>query len=119
MRSTGSDRYSPREVALAAGVPEADVVAALGGGHGLVGRADAVRIGRMLVGRRSSVISRQSGTLFSVFSGAEPAASALASAFFAMTTKKVTIALKTKPIMASRLMMPAFIPCAIGASDAP
>jgi protein TonB len=80
MRSTGFDLFSPREIALAAGVPEADVVAALGGSRGMVGRADAVRIGRMLVshpsagvGRPSDVADRQLGPLFSLFTDAEPA----------------------------------------------
>jgi TonB family protein len=40
--------YSPREIALAAGVPEEAVLAALGG-SGYVRHADAVRIGRQLV----------------------------------------------------------------------
>src|SRR5687767_9160865 len=79
MRSTESDLFSTREIALAAGVAEADVVAALGGARGLVGRVDAVRIGRMLVSlqsqvasRQSAVVSRQSAPLFSLFTDAEP-----------------------------------------------
>ena len=61
MRSTASpDFYSPREIALAAGVPEAAVVAAFGGARGLVGHAEAVRVGRMVIGRQSPVVSRQS-----------------------------------------------------------
>ncbi len=40
--------YSPREIALAAGVSEERVVAALGGYRGYVLHDDAVRIGRML-----------------------------------------------------------------------
>lgn len=41
-----ADVYSPREIALAAGVSEAQVVAALGGAARFVGHAEAVRIGR-------------------------------------------------------------------------
>ncbi len=51
--------YSAREIALAAGVPEKDAVAALGGRE-FVGHADAVRVGQALVHRN---------TLFSMFSG--------------------------------------------------
>ena len=46
---TSYDLYSPGEIALAAGVPEADVLAALGGVRRFVGHADAVRLGRQLV----------------------------------------------------------------------
>jgi protein TonB len=75
MRSpSGHDSYSPREIALAAGVPEADVLAALGHAPGLVPHADAVRVGRALVqqvtaGSRPS----KSGSLFSLFAGDAPA----------------------------------------------
>ena len=48
MNPASGDFYSPREIAAATGVPEADVVAALGGLRQLVGHADAVRIGRHL-----------------------------------------------------------------------
>jgi len=48
MTPASGDFYSPREIAAATGVPEADVVAALGGVRQLVGHADAVRIGRHL-----------------------------------------------------------------------
>lgn len=69
-RST--DVYSAREIALAAGVPEADVRAALtatGVGDGYAGHADAVRIGRALAARtrRSGAIGPSSG-LFTIFS---------------------------------------------------
>jgi len=45
--------YSAEEIARAAGVPVGPVVAALGGGSGLVSFADAARVGRALAhGRR-------------------------------------------------------------------
>jgi periplasmic protein TonB len=68
--------YSPREIALAAGVPEATVVAALGGDRRLLTHADAVQLGRTLAGdghRRPGVVSqwpevgRQPAALFSLF----------------------------------------------------
>jgi protein TonB len=43
-----ADFYAPREIAAAAGVSEADVLAALGGVRRFVSHADAVRIGRQL-----------------------------------------------------------------------
>jgi periplasmic protein TonB len=50
--------YSPREIALAAGVPEREVVAALGRGrHRYVLHSEAVRIGRMLAARRECAIA--------------------------------------------------------------
>src|ERR1700704_2005869 len=72
--------YSPREIAIAAGVPEADVVAAMAHVRGLVAHAEAVRLGRALVARASAVASspagaeasRPAGTLFSMFSGPAP-----------------------------------------------
>jgi len=73
--------YSPRELALAAGVPEADVIAAIGGdARRLIVHADAVRLGRALVARASSAAAatadadttRPAATLFSLFSGAGP-----------------------------------------------
>ena len=76
---TPYELYSPREIALAAGVPEADVVAALGGVRRFVGHADAVRLGRQLVraaaaaaaGRRRLDRSlTAAGSLFSLFSEA-------------------------------------------------
>ena len=72
--------YSPREIALAAGVPEADVLVALGEARGFVGHADAVRLGRALAwgaahrsgrdaaGSAMSVAQRTPGSLFSMFS---------------------------------------------------
>src|SRR6266550_1311908 len=81
MRPTPShDLYSPREIALAAGVPEADVIAVIGDARGLVAHADAVRLGRALVARASAAASSTAGadtarpaaTLFSLFSGAAP-----------------------------------------------
>jgi TonB family protein len=81
MRTTQShDLYSPREIALAAGVPEADVLAALGGVRGFVGHAEAVRLGRALaqgvtiglfpdtVDSAKSVATRDHRSLFSLFS---------------------------------------------------
>jgi protein TonB len=67
--------FSAEEIARAAGVPTAQVVAALGGGGGLVSFADAVRVGRALAhGRRpESVTSRP---LFSsVLTGNRPSRS--------------------------------------------
>jgi TonB family protein len=46
--TTPYDLYSPSEIARAAGVPEAEVIAALGGVRLFVGHADAVRLGRQL-----------------------------------------------------------------------
>jgi protein TonB len=64
--------YSPVEIARAAGVPEADVTAALGRGRELVPHDEAVRLGRMLVYRAGG--SRESsGSLFSIFSDRAPA----------------------------------------------
>ncbi len=72
--------YSPHEIALAAGVPEADVLVALGEVRGFVGHADAVRLGRALAsgvaprsgpdaaGSVTSVATRTPGSLFSIFS---------------------------------------------------
>ena len=76
------DLYSPHEIALAAGVPEADVLAALGTVRGFVAHADAVRLGRALAqdvafgrgpdpaGSRKSAVTRAPGLLFSMFSDA-------------------------------------------------
>jgi protein TonB len=82
MRPTPShDLYSPREIALAAGVPEADVIAAMSGdARQLVTHADAVRLGRALVARASAAAcsapaaetAPPAAALFSVFSGAAP-----------------------------------------------
>jgi periplasmic protein TonB len=85
MRPTSSyDFYSPREIALAAGVPEADVLAALGPVRDFVAHTDAVEIGRALAqrtGRQDR--ARADGTqpnpalgptapLFSMFFGVSP-----------------------------------------------
>ena len=65
------DRYSPREIARAAGVSEAHVIAALGGVRGYVRHADAVRVGRALVAAASpSAATAPSGRLFGLFSDA-------------------------------------------------
>lgn len=74
MRSTSAhDLYSPLEIAQAAGVPEADVLAVLGHARGLVPHAEAVRLGRRLV-QRAGGGPRQTprGSLFSIFSDAAP-----------------------------------------------
>jgi len=80
MTPASGDFYSPREIAAATGVPEADVVAALGGVRQLVGHADAVRIGRHLaaaarrnarLAESAAVVSsgpKTDGPLFSLFS---------------------------------------------------
>ena len=65
--------YSPREIARAAGVGEADVLAALGGARGLVAHRDAVRLGRMLARRGGGWRRDETRSLFGIFSG--PAAS--------------------------------------------
>ena len=82
MTPASGDFYSPREIAAATGVPEADVVAALGGVRQLVGHADAVRIGRHLaaaarrnarLAESAAVVSsapKADGPLFSLFSEA-------------------------------------------------
>ena len=82
MTPASGDFYSPREIAAATGVPEADVVAALGGVRQLVGHADAVRIGRHLaaaarrnarLAESAAVVSsgpKTDGPLFSLFSEA-------------------------------------------------
>src|SRR5688572_2638314 len=49
MSNWSTEVYSPREIALAAGVPVERVVAALGRADVVVGHAEAVRIGRALV----------------------------------------------------------------------
>ena len=78
MRPTPSqDLYSPREIALAAGVPEADVVAVMGHDRP-VPRAEAVRVGRAALVRASAALASAAGAdmrrptapLFSIFSGA-------------------------------------------------
>jgi protein TonB len=74
MRSASAhDLYSPREIAQAAGVPEAEVLAALGYARQLIPHAEAVRLGRMLVQRAGSPRRPAPGSLFSLFSDAAPA----------------------------------------------
>jgi TonB family protein len=70
-----TDVYSPREIALAAGVSEEQVLAALrdpGGPvsvNGYVRHADAVRLGQVLVARGAvSTLARSPRSLFSIFS---------------------------------------------------
>ena len=74
MRSASAhDLYSPLEIAQAAGVPEADVLALLGHARGLVPHAEAVRLGRRLVQRAGGGPRRTlPGSLFSMFSDAAP-----------------------------------------------
>ena len=80
MIPASADFYSPGEIAAAAGVSEAAVLAALGGARRFVAHGDAVRIGRHLAAaaRRAArpaestaaVVARKSDTpLFSLFSG--------------------------------------------------
>ena len=65
--------YSPREIALAAGASEAQVVAALGGVDGYVRHADAVRIGQSLVAAaRLRSLPAGTGRLFTLFSDGAP-----------------------------------------------
>src|SRR4051812_36232027 len=72
MRSAAAhDSYTVREIALAAGVPDADVLAALGDSRALVPHAEAVQLGRRLVQRRASgpgLDHTRSGPLFETFS---------------------------------------------------
>ena len=78
MPITTSDVYSPREIALAAGVPESQVRAALGPtlAGGYVSHAEAVRLGRALASRtaptpaRGAMSVRQPATMFSVMAKA-------------------------------------------------
>jgi protein TonB len=68
---SSGDLYSAREIALAAGVPEAQVVALMGGVPGHLRHDDAVRIGRaaVLQARRSVALPGSQG-LFAIFSEA-------------------------------------------------
>jgi periplasmic protein TonB len=75
------DLYSPGEIARAAGVSEADVIAALGGIRRFIGHSDAVRLGRHLAraaGRhdQDTLVSpapvTPAGSLFALFSTAAP-----------------------------------------------
>jgi protein TonB len=73
--TTTADMYSPREIALAAGVSEAQVLAAVGpvlvGGY--VRHADAVRVGRALFTGQVPAVDVQPGPMFSLFAGAAKA----------------------------------------------
>lgn len=63
------DSYSPREIALAAGVSEADVLAALGDARDRIPHDEAVRLGRMLVRRVTAPASpAERNPLFSLCS---------------------------------------------------
>jgi periplasmic protein TonB len=63
------DVYSPREIARAAGVPEEQVVAALGGnGREYVPHDEAVRIGRLLVRHGGLPTAAPPEPLFAMFS---------------------------------------------------
>jgi TonB family protein len=66
------DVYSPREVAVAAGVPEAQIVALMPAGAGYLRHDEAVRIGReaVLQARQSVTSSGNSRGLFEIFSEA-------------------------------------------------
>ena len=80
--TTPYDLYSPSEIARAAGVPEAEVIAALGGVSRFVGHSDAVRLGRQLA--RAAAVPRVQdapvatgsavpyASLFALFSNAVP-----------------------------------------------
>jgi protein TonB len=71
--TSGHDTYSSREIALAAGVPEADVLAALDQARGFVPHADAVRLGRALAQRATAGPRRSApASLFSMFADAAP-----------------------------------------------
>jgi len=71
---SSEDLYSAREIALAAGVSEAQVIALIGPGTGYVRHDEAVRIGRvaLLVVRRSSEPREGRAGLFAIFSQAPP-----------------------------------------------
>jgi TonB family protein len=77
MRSASAhDLYSPREIALAAGVPEAEARAALGLARELIPHAEAVRVGRLLAQRSAGAARRSapgSRSLFGMFCDATPA----------------------------------------------
>ncbi len=66
--ASAQNLYSPREVAEAAGVPEKDVLAELGGAARLVAHGEAVRIGRLLV-QRAREPKQPTDSLFSIFAG--------------------------------------------------
>jgi len=71
---SSEDAYSAHEIALAAGVPEAQVRALMGAGSRYVGHDEAVRIGRVAVlqARRSSERPVSRAGLFTIFSEAPP-----------------------------------------------
>jgi TonB family protein len=71
---SSEDLFSAREIALAAGVSEAQVAALMGAGSGYVVRDEAVRIGRvaLLQARRSSEQPVSRAGLFAIFSEAPP-----------------------------------------------
>ena len=71
--ASADDLYSPGEIAQAAGVPEADVLAALGCARTLVPHAEAVRLGRILAQRGGGPRPTAAGSLFGMFSDATPA----------------------------------------------
>lgn len=70
MHSTSArDLYAPHEIAQAAGVPETEVLAALGHSRELIRHAEAVRLGRLLVQRSAGAFRRTgSGLMFATFS---------------------------------------------------
>src|SRR5258708_39844843 len=74
--ASGHDLYTPREIALAAGVPEADVLAALDQTRNLIPHGEAVRLGRALAQRAAGgprrVVAAPS-SLFSIFADGAPA----------------------------------------------
>lgn len=55
--ASSADVYSPAEVARAAGAPESQVLAAMGGARGYIRHADAVSIGRALQSARQPLFS--------------------------------------------------------------
>ena len=73
---SSEDAYSAREIALAAGVSEAQVTALMGAGSAYVGRGEAVRIGRvaLLHARRAFESERpvHRAGIFAIFSEAPP-----------------------------------------------
>ena len=72
--ASAHDLYSPGEIAQASGVPEADVVAALGHARTLIPHAEAVRLGRILAQRGGGRPPRTAArSLFGMFSDAAPA----------------------------------------------
>ena len=72
--ASAHDLYSPAEIAQAAGVPEEDVLAALGHARKLVPHGEAVRLGRILAQRGGAGPQRTAaGSLFGMFSDATPA----------------------------------------------